>query len=1295
MAFSVVSGQNAVNTAASSNTISAALPSNPTTGNVVCVSFFFFDGTTSPVTATVTDGNGNAYTVAPTSPSTFLTDTGGSFCAYLIAGATANKTITVSFTRSGSAAVYTFANLHITEFHSSSGTISLDSSNVGTGSGATISTPTISVTGSGPDLLYCGIGVATNETAVNSPWTITPEGPDSDGCVAAYVLGATSSTALNISTAGGDYVSSAMSFKAGSNTTTTKTQAGKARITVHTAKTQAGKARITVHTPKTQAGKARVTIHTAQTQAGESRITARTTQTQAGKAKISGNTSTTKTQSGLARITVHSPQTQSGKARITIHTDQTQVGKANLLHETSQTQPGKARITARTTKTQSGKARITVHTSETQSGKSRISIHTSQTQSGKSRITVHTPQTQNGKSRITAHTQQTQSGKANIATNIARVNKVAAGTQSIGAALTTSGLNVTAGNLLVAYARWAGDATTATVTDSAGNTWVGISQVAWASGVGFANIFYCANCLGGSSVTFTLNTGSASFRGLEVAQYSGISTTSPLDAHDGTATGSTTTMTSGTFTITAPNELVFVGFGITNLTGGESAGTGYTLQDVNSTAGVGFEDKIVSSIQTSVTATATEGAANPWQMYVATFRAPNTTTQKTQSGKARITVHTAKTQVGKAAIRKTTTQTQSGKANVLVATITSKAQTGKARITARTQRTQIGKGAVRKTSTQTQGGKARIAHQTNQTQIGKAKIAGVTVRTQVGKANIRATTKRTQIGKAKVVLPSYKWILTSLVETSTNFANRVTILGAFAGTDAAEFTSTANDTASQTALGRVIAAIVPNRQLTTQAACDLAASIELGNRATQTRLTFDFFKDGLEVGDLVNIQSTNAAISGNFVIQQLTYNQISPTVTRYTAQVGNYQGSLQTRIRELARLTNPPYVTPVPPPANSVDNSMLQADAVDTLNIAAGAVTTALLAVDAVTSSIIAAGAVDTTQIADNAISTPKLQAGSIVAAKIASGAITAGAIAAGAVTSGTIAAGSIAAANAVFANGAIQTADIGSATITAAKIASATITNAQIASGTITGTNIASGTITGSNISGGTITGSNIASGTITGSNIQGGTITGTQISGATITGSNIASSTITDANISSLSASKITAGTISASISMTSPSLIITSGSVTLNVDATNIVKISDTSNHVTCQLTSTALTIASTSNSHQGGITSTALTFLNASGQDAVVLSGASGAGSLLLYSSGSPVTSLDTQLTVNNVSCINSSGTFVGAGVNTGSTGIAGGGFNPFISGVQYFGATGSFTAGSNTVTVKGGVIVSIV
>jgi hypothetical protein len=62
-----------------------------------------------------------------------------------------------------------------------------------------------------------------------------------------------------------------------------------------------------------------------------------------------------------------------------------------------------------------------------------------------------------------------------------------------------------------------------------------------------------------------------------------------------------------------------------------------------------------------------------------------------------------------------------------------------------------------------------------------------------------------------------------------------------------------------------------------------------------------------------------------------------------------------------------------------------------------------------------------------------------------------------------------------------------------------------------------------------------------------------------------------------------------------------------------------------------------------------------------------------------------------VSVGGYSAINSSGQFVGAGVVCTGYGISAAGFNPYISGVQHYGANTTFVIGSTTYYVRGGVV----
>jgi hypothetical protein len=65
-----------------------------------------------------------------------------------------------------------------------------------------------------------------------------------------------------------------------------------------------------------------------------------------------------------------------------------------------------------------------------------------------------------------------------------------------------------------------------------------------------------------------------------------------------------------------------------------------------------------------------------------------------------------------------------------------------------------------------------------------------------------------------------------------------------------------------------------------------------------------------------------------------------------------------------------------------------------------------------------------------------------------------------------------------------------------------------------------------------------------------------------------------------------------------------------------------------------------------------------------------------------------------LTIGNYQVINSVGQFVGFGVYMTGYGVTASGFNPYISGTQYYGATGTFTYSTHVLTIKGGVITTI-
>ena len=172
----------------------------------------------------------------------------------------------------------------------------------------------------------------------------------------------------------------------------------------------------------------------------------------------------------------------------------------------------------------------------------------------------------------------------------------------------------TAGNLNVVSVMW-GDTTASvtSVTDSRGNSYALAQGPTRVTGLSSA-IYYAKNIAAGSN-TVTINfSPSAAFPNVNVLEYSGLSTTSPLDVAVG-ATGTGTTANSGSATTTSASELIF---GAGNPTSAfTAAGSGFNNRLINSYGGIA-EDKIVSSTG-SYNATATLSSGT-WVMQMIGFR---------------------------------------------------------------------------------------------------------------------------------------------------------------------------------------------------------------------------------------------------------------------------------------------------------------------------------------------------------------------------------------------------------------------------------------------------------------------------------------------------------------------------------------------------------------------------------------------------------------------------------------------------------------------------------------------------
>lgn len=209
--------------------------------------------------------------------------------------------------------------------------------------------------------------------------------------------------------------------------------------------------------------------------------------------------------------------------------------------------------------------------------------------------------------------------------NISSVNTATGSNNASGASISSNSFTANSGNLIVVAIRFyktSSSAAVSSVTDTAGNSY------AFATGLtsGYGDrleLWYAKNISANSSnvVTVAFNS-SVTYRVVNVAQYSGIDQVFPLDATAISTTQTGSTITSNSFSTTFPDEVIVSASQVATLTGNWSAGSGYQsrVQDSPSKI-VMIQDRIVSSNQSNITASATNSSGPSKTMIVATFKA--------------------------------------------------------------------------------------------------------------------------------------------------------------------------------------------------------------------------------------------------------------------------------------------------------------------------------------------------------------------------------------------------------------------------------------------------------------------------------------------------------------------------------------------------------------------------------------------------------------------------------------------------------------------------------------------------
>jgi hypothetical protein len=176
-----------------------------------------------------------------------------------------------------------------------------------------------------------------------------------------------------------------------------------------------------------------------------------------------------------------------------------------------------------------------------------------------------------------------------------------------------------AGDLNIVVIGW-NDATStiASVQDSAGNTYYpAAALLRTGSGTGgnalSEAIYYASNIASGSDTVTVKFNQAAAFVDIRILEYGGVST---LDV-SASATGSSSTSSSGPVTTTTAYELIFAGNTVAPVTTGP--GPGFTARIITKADGNIAEDEIVNATG-SYTAAAPLSATGAWIMQMATFK---------------------------------------------------------------------------------------------------------------------------------------------------------------------------------------------------------------------------------------------------------------------------------------------------------------------------------------------------------------------------------------------------------------------------------------------------------------------------------------------------------------------------------------------------------------------------------------------------------------------------------------------------------------------------------------------------
>ena len=194
------------------------------------------------------------------------------------------------------------------------------------------------------------------------------------------------------------------------------------------------------------------------------------------------------------------------------------------------------------------------------------------------------------------------------------------GVSSISKAFATAN---TAGDLIIAFVRMSSTTQTVSLTDTAGNQYNPAVSQAQSSDGHQIYIFYASNIKAGANTVTATFSSSNNHPWLAIYEYSGLSTTNPLDQTAG-AQGTSSSASSGTTpATTSANELIFAGLGLpsgSSVTVTAASGFAMALQDTNQNGSRAASENGTASTPGAYAGAFTLSGNAEWSCVAATFK---------------------------------------------------------------------------------------------------------------------------------------------------------------------------------------------------------------------------------------------------------------------------------------------------------------------------------------------------------------------------------------------------------------------------------------------------------------------------------------------------------------------------------------------------------------------------------------------------------------------------------------------------------------------------------------------------